>query len=60
MKHLRSNSKLAEIALASAVDMCRVAAYVDSQEELPLTMIASDIAHEIKVGFIYMFSLLLP
>ncbi|KAJ2930404.1 hypothetical protein H1R20_g6694, partial [Candolleomyces eurysporus] len=52
MKHIRSSSKLSDISLACAVDMCRVAAYLDGGDDLPLAMVASDVAHEIK-GALY-------
>ncbi|PPR04649.1 hypothetical protein CVT24_011867 [Panaeolus cyanescens] len=45
-------SRLSEIALACAVDMCRAAAYVSPDGEVPLRLVASDIAHEIK-GSLY-------
>jgi len=31
--------------------MCRAAAYIDPEGEVPLRLVASDIAHEIKVGY---------
>ncbi|EFI27794.1 hypothetical protein CC1G_14717 [Coprinopsis cinerea okayama7 len=48
VRHLHSNSKLSEVALACAVDFCRVAAFVEGNDEVPILLIASDLAHEIK------------
>ncbi|PFH50162.1 hypothetical protein AMATHDRAFT_80979 [Amanita thiersii Skay4041] len=48
MKHLGTNSKFAEIALTCAVDMCLAAIHVYPQDEVPLRLIAHDIAHDIK------------
>jgi neurofibromin 1 len=43
--------KSSEVALASAVDLCRGATIsaVEEDEDVPLRLLASDIAHEIKV-----------
>ncbi|KAF8806096.1 hypothetical protein BYT27DRAFT_7141632 [Phlegmacium glaucopus] len=48
LRHLRNHSKFSEVALACAVDMCRAAAYIDPEGDVPLRLVASDIAHEIK------------
>lgn len=50
MKHLNSHSKFSEVALACAVDMCRAAAYINPEGDVPLRLVAPDIAHEIKVS----------
>ncbi|KAF6748926.1 hypothetical protein DFP72DRAFT_914993 [Ephemerocybe angulata] len=50
LKHIRSTSKLSEISMACAVDMCRVAANVTGTDDVPLVMVASDLAHEIKAA----------
>ncbi|CAA7259350.1 unnamed protein product [Cyclocybe aegerita] len=52
VRHINNNSKLSEVALACSVDMCRAAAYIDTTSEVPLRLIAADIAHEIK-GVLY-------
>ena len=36
--------------MACAVDICRAAAYIDPEGDVPLRLVASDIAHEIKVS----------
>lgn len=43
--------KYSEVALASAVDLCRGATVtaVEEDEEVPLRLLAIDVAHEIKV-----------
>ena len=50
LRHLNSHSKFSEVALACAVDMCRAAAYIDPEDDVPLRLVAPDIAHEIKVS----------
>lgn len=50
MKHVNNHSKFSEVALACAVDMCRAAAYIEPEGEVPLRLVAFDIAHEIKVS----------
>ncbi|KAF8165773.1 hypothetical protein B0H34DRAFT_794124 [Crassisporium funariophilum] len=52
LKHVSNHSKLSEVSLACAVDMCRAAAYIDPEGDVPLRLVASDIAHEIK-GALY-------
>lgn len=52
LKHATGNSKLSEVALVCLLDMCRAATHVKPEDEVPLRMIAFDIAHEIKVSFI--------
>jgi neurofibromin 1 len=49
LKHATGNSKLSDVALVCLLDMCRAATYVKPDGEVPLRMIAFDIAHEIKV-----------
>ncbi|KAF9480190.1 hypothetical protein BDN70DRAFT_931958 [Pholiota conissans] len=49
-KHITSNSKLSEIALACVVDLCRCAAYVESDGDVPLRLVAADVAHDIKAA----------
>ena len=49
MKHVNNHSKLSEVALACAVDMCRAAAYIEPKGDVPLREMALDIAHDIKV-----------
>ncbi|KAF8872759.1 hypothetical protein BD779DRAFT_1679537 [Infundibulicybe gibba] len=48
LKHAGTNSKLSEVALVCALDMCRAATHVTPRGEVPLRMIAQDIAHEIR------------
>ena len=45
-----SHSKFSEVALTCAVDVCRAAAYIDPEGDVPLRLVASDIAHEIRVS----------
>jgi neurofibromin 1 len=49
LKHATGHSKLSEVALVCLLDMCRAATYVKEEGEVPLRMVAFDIAHEIKV-----------
>ncbi|PPQ78909.1 hypothetical protein CVT25_002369 [Psilocybe cyanescens] len=49
VKNVGNNSKLSEVSLTCLVDLCRAAAYVDPQGDVPLRLIAPDVAHEIKV-----------
>lgn len=49
LKHATGHSKLSEVALVCLLDMCRAATYVKEQGEVPLRLVAFDIAHEIKV-----------
>jgi hypothetical protein len=50
MKNISSGSRLADVALTCAIDICRAAAYVDVDlGENILPEIAADMAHEIKV-----------
>ena len=49
MKHVTNFSKLSEVALACVVDLCRAAAYIDPEAgDVPLRIVAGDIAHDIK------------
>ena len=50
LRHINSYSKFSEVALACVVDMCRAAAYIDPEGDVPLRLVAPDIAHEIKVS----------
>ena len=36
--------------MACAVNICRAAAYIDPEDDVPLWLVASDIADEIKVS----------
>ncbi|KAF8645481.1 hypothetical protein AX16_007766 [Volvariella volvacea WC 439] len=47
-KHATTGSRHAEVALVCALDVCRAATHVKPEGEVPLRMIAYDIAHEIK------------
>lgn len=50
MKNISSGSRLADVALTCAIDVCRSAAYVDTGlGDVILLEIAADMAHEIKV-----------
>lgn len=50
IKHANTSSKFSEVALVCSLDLCRVAFHVRPDEgEVPLRLIGSDIAHEIKV-----------
>ena len=50
VKNISSGSRLADVALTCAIDICRAAAYVDTDMgEIILPDIAADMAHEIKV-----------
>jgi hypothetical protein len=47
-------SKLSDVALVCALDMCRAATHVRPEGEVPLRIVAYDIAHEIKVLEIFL------
>jgi neurofibromin 1 len=49
MKHANSLSKLSGVALICALDMCRAAMHIRPTGEVPLRLVANDIAHEFKV-----------
>lgn len=50
IKNISSGSRLSDVALTCAIDICRAAAYVDPDlGEIILPDIAADMAHEIKV-----------
>ncbi|KAL1727572.1 hypothetical protein EV714DRAFT_253754 [Schizophyllum commune] len=46
--HGYSNPKTQEVGLACALDLCRAASYVSSADDVPLRLLAYDVAHEIK------------
>ncbi|KAG6857003.1 hypothetical protein H0H87_011097 [Tephrocybe sp. NHM501043] len=48
LKHAVGNSKLSTIALCCLLDICRAATYLKDQSEVPLRVVALDVAHEIK------------
>ncbi|KIL70462.1 hypothetical protein M378DRAFT_1044573 [Amanita muscaria Koide BX008] len=48
LKHIGSPSRLAEISLVCGVDVCRAATYIPPGDDVPLRLLAYDIAHEIK------------
>ncbi|KAF8076811.1 hypothetical protein FPV67DRAFT_1605221 [Lyophyllum atratum] len=50
LKHAVGNTKLSEIALVCLLDICRAATYANPDIEVPLRMVAFDIAHEIKAA----------
>ncbi|TRM67484.1 hypothetical protein BD626DRAFT_544948 [Schizophyllum amplum] len=46
--HSITNPKIQEVALACALDLCRAASYVSAADDVPLRMLAYDVAHEVK------------
>ncbi|KAF7975643.1 hypothetical protein HWV62_9093 [Athelia sp. TMB] len=50
LKHANTASKFSETALICAMDMCKVAWRVSPDGEVPLRVIGTDIAHEIKTS----------
>ncbi|KAF7432844.1 Ras GTPase activating protein ira2 [Pleurotus ostreatus] len=48
LKHANTGSRLDEIAVVCALDMCRAASRIHNDGEYTLRVIANDIAHEIK------------
>ncbi|KAL1741753.1 hypothetical protein HDZ31DRAFT_84616 [Schizophyllum fasciatum] len=46
--HGYSNPKTQEVGLACALDLCRAASYVSAADDVPLRLLAYDVAHEIK------------
>jgi hypothetical protein len=53
MRHAKSQSKLADVSLICALDICRAATYVDPEQEVSLRLMANDIAYEIKVRMVF-------
>jgi hypothetical protein len=51
LKPLLDTSAIIRSSLACAVDICRAAAYIDPEGDVPLRLVASDIADEIKVSY---------
>lgn len=49
LKHANTGSRLDEVAVVCALDMCRAASRIHNDGEYTLRVIANDIAHEIKV-----------
>ena len=49
IKNANTASKFSEIAMVCVLDMCRVAFHIRPGGDVPLRLIGSDIAHEIKV-----------
>jgi neurofibromin 1 len=49
LRHCHSGSKLSEVALICALDMCRAATHVRPGGDVKLRELAFDICHEIKV-----------
>lgn len=54
LKHARGHTKLAEVSMVSALDICRAAIFLRPEGEVPLRMLAHDIAHEVKVRVLRM------
>ena len=52
IRHANTSSKLAELSLVCALDICKAAAYLQGEDDLPLRSVAFDIAHEIKVSLL--------
>ncbi|KAG6919754.1 hypothetical protein DXG01_001588 [Tephrocybe rancida] len=50
LKHAMGNSKLSNVALCCLLDICRAATYLKDLSEVPLRMVALDVAHEIKAS----------
>jgi hypothetical protein len=50
IRHANTTSKLAEVALVCLLDMCKAAVHVRPDGEVPLQLVAYDIAHEVKVS----------
>ncbi|KAG6854445.1 hypothetical protein C0991_006524 [Blastosporella zonata] len=48
LKHAVANSKLSMVALCCLLDICRAATYLRDLSEVPLRVVALDVAHEIK------------
>ncbi|KIY51663.1 hypothetical protein FISHEDRAFT_36865 [Fistulina hepatica ATCC 64428] len=53
LKHASSSSRFFEVGLVCFMDICRAATYVDlTKREVPIRLLAYDIAHEIKHALI--------
>lgn len=50
LKYVGRGTKLSEVALVCLLDICRAATYVTPEGEVPLRMIALDVAHEIRAS----------
>ena len=50
IRHANTASKLAEVSLVCALDICKAADYLHEEDDPPLRSVAHDIAHEVKVG----------
>lgn len=49
VRRAQIHSKVSEIALVCAVDVCRIASRVTPDGDVPLRLLAFDVAPEIKV-----------
>lgn len=50
VRHFTSNTKLTDVAIVCSIDMCRAGFRISPEGEMPLRLIATDIAHEVKVN----------
>jgi hypothetical protein len=50
IRYANTPSRLSDTALICTLDICRAAALVPPEGELPLRLIGNEIAHEIKVS----------
>ncbi|KAI6152285.1 hypothetical protein BKA82DRAFT_4387651 [Pisolithus tinctorius] len=48
LRHFNSNTKLTDVAIVCAIDMCRAGFRISLEGEMPVRHIAADIAHEVK------------
>ncbi|KAI6003613.1 hypothetical protein EDD15DRAFT_2567619 [Pisolithus albus] len=48
LRHFNSNTKLTDVAIVCAIDMCRAGFRISPEGEMPVRHIAADIAHEVK------------
>ncbi|KAI6130277.1 hypothetical protein EDD16DRAFT_1541379 [Pisolithus croceorrhizus] len=48
LRHFNSNTKLTDVAIVCAIDMCRAGFRIPPEGEMPVRHIAADIAHEVK------------
>lgn len=56
IRHSQIQSRIAETALVCAVDLCRVASRVHPDGDVPVRLLAYDIAPEIKVRLVALVS----
>ncbi|KAL4081516.1 hypothetical protein V8B97DRAFT_1923406 [Scleroderma yunnanense] len=52
VRHFTSNTKLTDVAIVCSIDVCRAGFRISPDGEMPLWLIAADIAHEVKTAIL--------